>query len=292
MVVVQKANKSKIKVILKQENDYIIDLLTNLNVPDYVEQINLDEYLLDGKKRQQPDKSTSSVNELEERLNTIKNKMKTKRRPISERSLKKREAKKLKKNKEYKKVVQSAYNAIQNNKNKPGTSDDVKDVKNIPKMNPKPLFNTEGKIVFSKFDFAAHPGAKVKSSKKEKGLTNPREALKDIKKLNDKMQELTNKGEEEKVIELTTDIAWKKAFDKISGKKVKDDPKLLYKAIKRKKDEKKKSKQRWVERKKKVEQTIQNKQKKRTENINKKLKTKKNNVLKKLSKKGRIIPGF
>lgn len=218
--------------------------------------------------------------------------MKTKKRKVSEKSLKRREAKKLKKNKEFKKVLHTAHTLATEQartEKGPNVSDTKKDVK---KVVPKPIFNADGKIVFSKFDFAAHPGAKTKKTKKEKVMKNPRQILKKMKETDKKLQTLKEQGDDDKVKELKTEMAWKKAFDKIDGKKVKDDPKLLYKAIKRRKDEKKKSKQKWVDRKNKVEQAIQSKQKKRNENINKKIKDKKNKKLKKLSKKGRIIPGF
>lgn len=214
--------------------------------------------------------------------------MKTKKGPQTEKSRKKKEAKKLKKNKEFKKVLVSAAKSMKNEKAKQsggnGDDDDDKESKkDIKPVIPKPVFNEEGKIVFSKFDFA---------QKKKKSHKNPREILKELKATDKKINELKESGETEKALEMKNELAWKKAFDKVDGKKVKDDPKLLYKAIKKRKVEKKKSKKQWTERKQKIEKDISSRQKKRQENLDKRSKDKQKTKLKKAAKKGRVIPGF
>ncbi|XP_055845927.1 surfeit locus protein 6 homolog [Episyrphus balteatus] len=287
-----KFDKNKIAKLLKSENDYILDVLTNFNVPDVGEDGDMNNYLLDskGKGAKTQANSANSVTDLEERLTSIKNKLKTKKRKVSEKKAKKQGMKKLNKNKEFKKVLLTANKTIK--KEQGGASGGLSDLKDVKKM-VKPIFNAEGKIVFSKFDFAAHPGSKSKKkSSSEKVVKNPQQVLSTMKDMKTKLMELEDQGDKEKAKEMKTDLAWKKAFDKIEGKKVKDDERLLNKSIKRKQDKKKKSKEQWIERKNKVEQKIQNKQKKRNENINKKLKEKKNNKLKRASKKGRVIPGF
>ncbi|XP_036341330.1 surfeit locus protein 6 homolog [Rhagoletis pomonella] len=288
-------DKRGLMSLMRTENERIMDMLLTYNVPDSIEDVQYDEYLLNNDKSAAKAKhalgarKATPIDELQDRLNIIKNKMKAKKRPASERSKKKREAKKLRKNKEVKKILVSAAKSIKNEQQKLSNAgnDENADKKDIKKLIPKPVFNEEGKIVFSKFDFASHPGAKVKKSHQ-----NPREILKKIKQTDKKINELKEKGEVEKAAEIKSEIAWKKAFDKIEGKKVKDDPKLLYKAIKKRKTEKKKSKKEWVERKQKVESGIEHRQKKRQENINKRINDKKSTKLKKLSKKGRVIPGF
>lgn len=283
-------DKKKLLNFLKKENDFILDLLLTHNVPDSIEDDDCDEYLLPSKKNEDETSNIQrkdiSIDELQERLKTIKNKMKSKKKPMSERAQKKREAKKLKKNKEFKKVLVSAAKAVKNERHKQliDNEDGKKDIKPVK---PKPVFNEEGKIVFSKFDFASHPGAKVKKSHQ-----NPREILKQIKATDQKINELKEQGDSEKALELKNEIAWKKAFDKVEGKKVKDDPQLLYKAIKKRKDEKKRSKKQWVQRKNKVESGIEQRQKKRQENIDKRIKDKRIKKLKTASKRGKVIPGF
>ncbi|XP_054733716.1 surfeit locus protein 6 homolog [Anastrepha obliqua] len=288
-------NKRGLMSLIRTENERIMDMLLTYNVPDSIETVEYDDYLLPNNKSAAKAKNAldarkvTPIDELQDRLNIIKNKMKAKKRPASERSLKRREAKKLRKNKEVKKILVSAAKSIKNEQQKLANSGDgeKEDKKDIKKLIPKPVFNEEGKIVFSKFDFASHPGAKVKKSHQ-----NPREILKKIKQTDKKINELKEQGEVEKAAEIKTEIAWKKAFDKIEGKKVKDDPMLLYKAIKKRKTEKKKSKKEWVERKQKVESGIDQRQKKRQENINKRINDKKTKKLKTLAKKGRVIPGF
>lgn len=286
-------DKRKLLNLLRTENERILDILVTYNVPDSIEDIECDDYLLQNDKNLAERKNFAgndvAIGELQDRLNTIKNKMKAKKRPTSERALKKREAKKLKKNKEFKKVLVSAAKAVKNENQKHlnGGVKEEDDKKVIKPLTPKPVFNEEGKIVFSKFDFASHPGAKVKKSHQ-----NPREILKKIKATNMKINELKEQGKADKALELKNEIAWKKAFEKAEGKKIKDDPKLLYKAIKKRKVEKKKSKKQWTERQKKVVTGIEQRQKKRQENIDKRIKDKKTKKLKKASKKGRVIPGF
>lgn len=254
-------------------------------------------YLLPSSKKKSLENGSSSLSknpeDHEERLNIIINKMKAKKNKISERGMRKREAKKLKKNKQVKKILVSAQKAMQNENVKAIKAGDIK--KNVvvadelPKV--KSVFNAEGKIVFSKIDFAATPGGKVKKSKKDKTIKNPKLILKKLKEEKRMIADLKEQGEDEKVKEIQSEKAWKKAFDKAEGKKVKDDPKLLLKAIKKKKNIKKNSKKQWQERKEKVEAGIASKQKKRQENIDKKQGEKKSKKLKKMTKKGRVIAG-
>ncbi|XP_055911710.1 surfeit locus protein 6 homolog [Eupeodes corollae] len=286
-----KFDKTKITNLLKSENEYIIDVLTNFNVPDSTEDGSINNYLTNSKAKgpKALTNPANSVTDLEERLTSIKNKLKTKKRKVSEKKSKKQGIKKLNKNKEFKKVLLTANKTIKKEQAAAGNLSALTDTKKMV----KPIFNAEGKIVFSKFDFAAAHGSKnKKKSNSEKVIRNPQQVLSSMKEMDNKLKELEGKGEQEKATEIKKDLAWKKAFDKIDGKKVKDDKRLLHKSIKRKHDKKKKSKEQWIERKNKVEQKIQGKQKKRTENINKRLKDKKNMKLKKMSKKGRVIPGF
>ncbi|XP_005182989.1 surfeit locus protein 6 homolog [Musca domestica] len=287
-------DKKHLLTFMRSENEKIMDLLLTFNVPDSIEADDTDDYLLTTSKtiaaKSFPNKqnaASDSIDELQQRLDRIKNKMKTKKGPQSEKAKKKKEAKKLKKNKEFKKVLVTAAKSIKNQQAKlgegDGNDDEKESKKDIKPVVPKPVFNEEGKIVFSKFDFA---------QKKKKSHKNPREILREIKATDKKINELKESGEVEKALEMKNELAWKKAFDKVEGKKVKDDPKLLYKAIKKRKVEKKKAKKQWTERKQKVEKDIAARQKKRQENLDKRSKDKQKNKLKKAAKKGRVIPGF
>ena len=151
----------------------------------------------------------------------------------------------------------------------------------------KPVYNNEGQMIFSKFDFS-ELGTK-KSDIKPHVIKDPEVALRKIKEQEEKIKELKKAGEIEKVKKIIEKKAVKNALLKSEGVKVKDDPELLKKSIVKKKTRKDKSAKKWEARKSKIEKMKQDKQQKRTENIQKKIKEKKGKKLKKLAKKGRII---
>jgi len=230
------------------------------------------------------------------RIASIKNKLRQKKGPTTERQQKRRESKKLKRSKGVQKLLLSSAKNLKNEnvkhqKLKNGlvkAEQDAEDSKEqIQPVKVQPVYNQEAKIVYSKVDFAANPGGKAKKSHQ-----NPKEILKKLRDTKKHLTELREQGETDKAAEMQTDIAWRNAFDKVEGKKVKDDTKLLQKAIKKRRVEKKKSKTKWTERKQKVEHDKEKRQKKRQENLDKRSKDKKNRKLKTASKKGRIIPGF
>lgn len=126
----------------------------------------------------QSDDKKSSV-DLQQRLEIIRNKMKSKKTKPSARAIEKKKQKKLKKTKELKKKLISVAKSIKNEKVKEGKAEmtptpasadsngiDVKpDIK--PDIKPK-VFNEEGKMVFSKFEFSARPTQAKKSKKDSK----------------------------------------------------------------------------------------------------------------------------
>lgn len=88
------------------------------------------------------------------------------------------------------------------------------EVHKIPR--PKPVFNSEGKMVFSKFDFS-EIGAKKKLPKTEK---DPKKILLQLKEKKEKLKAIEQKGEVEKVQLIKEKEAWKTALAKASGEKV------------------------------------------------------------------------
>lgn len=145
-------------------------------------------------------------------------------------------------------------------------------------------------MVFSKFDFSESSSHK---SKKQKTRNNdPQAILENLEKQNAKLREMKASGETEKAEEMKQDQMWKSAIAKADGQKVKDNPMLLKKTIKRKEQQVQKSKKKWKAREDGVQKAKDDRQRKRTENINKRKKDKKNTKLKKSAKKGKIIPGF
>ncbi|XP_037079719.1 surfeit locus protein 6 homolog isoform X2 [Pollicipes pollicipes] len=147
-------------------------------------------------------------------------------------------------------------------------------------MQSKPVFNTEGKMVFSKFDFASSedPGKgkrKKMSLKAELSLAREKRAK--------KRSQGTGADDNE---------AWQTAQKKAKGEKIRDDPKLLAKSLRREQQKKKLSEKRWEERIQNEKQKREQRQNKRLGNINDRRDQKKKKVVEKLKKKGRILPGF
>lgn len=89
------------------------------------------------------------------------------------------------------------------------------DVPKIPKQ--KPIFNSQGNMVFSKFDFS-EIGTKKKVQKIEK---DPKKILHQLEEKKKKVKELEEVGEKDKAQEIKEKEAWKSVLAKASGEKVK-----------------------------------------------------------------------
>lgn len=108
------------------------------------------------------------------------------------------------------KLVKTEQNAIGGSKLKNEDGE-------VPKMpRPKPIFNSEGKMVFSKFDFS-EIGTKKKPPKNVK---DPKKILLQLKQKNEKLKELEQSGETEKAQEIKEKHAWNSVLAKASGEKV------------------------------------------------------------------------
>lgn len=153
----------------------------------------------------------------------------------------------------------------------------------------KPVYNKDGQLVFSKFDF-------TNSGKKEKKNTDLhgkdyKRLLEKIERRNEKINQVKSK-DESKGKALEDKFKWDSVLHKAEGEKVKDNPELLKKALKRKEKIKAQKKKKWENRVQQVEKMKDEKLQKRNENIQKRKQTMKDKKMKKLKKKGRIIPGF
>lgn len=159
----------------------------------------------------------------------------------------------------------------------------------VPIKKQKPLYNSEGQIIYSKFDFSVLGAKKTDFKNKAR---DPKVALKIIREQEKKIKNLKESGEVDKVREIVENKAIKSALMRSEGIKVRDDTELLKKTILKKKLKKEKSKRKWAARVNKVEKDQEERQKKRTANIQARSHKKKVKKLKKAAKKGRIIPGF
>ncbi|KAI1424220.1 SURF6-domain-containing protein [Xylaria sp. FL1777] len=120
-----------------------------------------------------------------------------------------------------------------------------------------------GRVGFGDGSQLSHDLTHVLNRTPKKGPSDPKTALlkfENQKKRLEGMDEQKRKDIEEKE-------AWLTARRRAEGEKIKDDEKLLKKAVKRKESTKKKSTKEWVARKEGVAKSIKDRQKKREENI-------------------------
>lgn len=228
-----------------------------------------------------------SLTELQARLEAIK---KTKKKmSYKDKLLKKGIKNRLKKQSKHdvKNVKQKLIRAAELEQNKVKEEEGGESSTVTSTDNNKPVFNSDNKLVFSKIDFS-----NIGKSKVKKGEKDPKKILKNLEKQKEKIEKLETDGNKEKASEIKEKDAWKNALAKAQGEKVKDDPLLLKKSLRKTEEKKKSSKKKWEKRVANVEAQKDERQKKRTENIQKRKKDKKLNKMKKAVKKGKIIPGF
>lgn len=207
------------------------------------------------------------------------------------RRLKRKESKM--KLKERRKALKQGKQHLNSDSSKPNANQNVNGPDKTPTKKfstpSKPILNKEGQMVFSKFDFT-DSNKKEKHKNEFKGKDYKR-LLEKVEKRNEKINKVKSKDEAAGKV-LQDKLKWRAAMDKAEGEKVKDDPELLKKALKRKEKMKAKTKKQWQDRGNTVKKLQDAKQEKRTKNIQVRKQAKKDNKLKKAKKKGRIIPGF
>lgn len=144
--------------------------------------------------------------------------------------------------------------------------------------------NDKGEVVFSKFDFME----RSKNPKHGSKMRNYKNLIAKAETRQKKIEELKGK-DESKARELAERHAWESAMEKAEGNKVKDDPKLLKKSLKRKEKMKAKSKKQWDTRKEQQNKQMEEKQKRRQKNLKERAEAKKG---KKGGKGKKHRPGF
>lgn len=82
----------------------------------------------------------------------------------------------------------------------------------------KPIFNEQGNMVFSKFDFSDD----VSSKKRGRNDKDPKKILQRIEQKQKKIKDLEEQGDTEKAEEIKDKEVWKSALAKASGEKVRD----------------------------------------------------------------------
>ncbi|XP_054007181.1 surfeit locus protein 6 homolog [Hylaeus anthracinus] len=289
-------DKSFVKQLLQKENEFIVQIFSKTPLPvsklvsDEQDKLATQNVKATSKAEVFTNSSTkakraNTFEELHAKLEGLKN---VKRLGYKGKQLKKNLKNKMKKmSKREERLLRKKLIKIEQNAT--GLSKIKKEDGEMPKIpRPKPIFNSEGKMVFSKFDFS-EIGTKKKPPKSEK---DPKKVLLQLKQKKEKLKIMEQSGEKEKVEEIKEKEAWKSVLAKASGNKVKDDPDLLKRTINRNEQKKKHSAKKWESRLENVQKGIRERQEKRQENIMKRKKDKKLNKLKKATKKGRVMPGF
>ncbi|XP_060523465.1 surfeit locus protein 6 homolog [Cylas formicarius] len=276
-----KFDVKKVQQMLRNENKFITDLLAIAAIPNRgdFQQPELDQGIEQTFNSVNKKSRAKSLQELEERLKAL-----TSRKKLS---YKEKLVKKGLKNRMKKRNKQDERNSQSKLERAAKLSSEIGHIKTEEHPDNKLIFNSGDKIVFSKFDFANL--GKKKSKKQEK---DPKKILKQLTDEKITLNALEKSGDTTKVVAIKEHRAWKNALAKAEGQKIKDDPTLLKKTIKRKEQRVRSSKKKWEARIKGVENAKEERQKKRTENIQRRKKDKKVKNLKKAAKKGKIIPGF
>ncbi|ENN79314.1 surfeit locus protein 6 homolog [Dendroctonus ponderosae] len=281
-VEINKFDDKKVQQLLLEENRFVMNLFAISALP---ERRDLDaEAENDENPAEIPSLSVKktraqSLQELESRLKAIVSKKKLSYKDkLAKKGLKKRMKKKNRQD------VRNAQSKLERNAKLALKQENAE---NAEVKETKPVFNTDNNIVFSKIDFADIGKKKVKKQEKD-----PKKLLEKMAEEKTKLVEMEKTGDISKVVQIKEKAAWKNALAKAEGQKVKDDPILLKKSVKKKEQKVRASKKKWDARIHNVEKAKNERQSKRTENIEKKKKQKKVKKLKAASKRGKVIPGF
>lgn len=120
-----------------------------------------------------------------------------------------------------------------------------------------------GRVAFGDGTKLSHDLTHELSSAKKKGPSDPKTALLKVQNEKKRLQAM----DEEKRKDIAEKEAWLTARKRAEGEKIRDDEKLLKKAVKRKEQGKKKSEKAWAERSEGVQKSIKARQQKRESNI-------------------------
>uniref|UniRef100_A0A6M2DI27 Putative surfeit locus protein 6 n=1 Tax=Xenopsylla cheopis TaxID=163159 RepID=A0A6M2DI27_XENCH len=285
-------NINKIKQLLLEENSFITDLFSIVDLPNQnKEEVEITAESQNGKmklmkataKKGPKASRAKSLEELKARLESLKSKKTfTYKDKLSKKALRTHIKKKIKKGERLNSKTVKVPKAGESNIKSEEHDETEKNIKPI-----KPVFNSQGKMVFSKFDFSETNNKKFK----KKSENDPQKILNKLNKNKEKLEALKSQDAEQ-AQELKEKMAWKAALAKAEGQKVKDDPDLLKKSVKKQEQIKRASAKKWEARKEGVKKAQEERQRKREVNINKRKDEKKNKKLKRAVKRGRVIPGF
>ena len=98
----------------------------------------------------------------------------------------------------------------------------------ISTLRKKPVTKSDGQVVYSKFDFISEDKHYLKKVKPK-----PSELLKSAEKTENKISRLESSGKKSEAVLVAETQKWKTALQRADGNKVRDDPSLLKKSIKK-----------------------------------------------------------
>jgi len=199
--------------------------------------------------------STQSLADLHDKLHAKMNQLRGNRKVVPESKVNERKRKNIEKkklsNEKKKKEKESSNIKISN----------AIETKAMNNNNSNKNGNDGNDVVFSKFDFAT--GVKREPKKKKKDLKQ----LLSIAETKESELKLLEETDAEKAKEAKQEMCWDSALQKAGGTKLKDNPKLLKKTLKRKEKEKSKSEKQWNDRMETVEKKKEEKQKLRKQHL-------------------------
>ncbi|XKL67523.1 hypothetical protein PGB90_003014 [Kerria lacca] len=287
------SKNSKIKSLKQRYNnefDFISNLLNVANIPSQqsdsseTEDDEEDSKIKNEIIRLKNTERAKSLEELHKRLTALREQKYTYRG----KKLKNKLQSKLKRKKKIHENKTKRNASYKNNEDVVSLKNKREDVKLS-----KPIFNAEGNLVFSKFDFLGETTTVTdKKILTNDARSNKKHILEKLQKNQNLIKKLEETGNTEKAERIKEEIAWKNMFIKTEGLKIKDDCQLLKKSLAKKQAKKKSSEKKWKQRVKTIEKQKLEKQKKRTENVNKRLQEKKKKKFKKAIKKGRYVPNI
>ncbi|KPM08739.1 surfeit locus protein 6-like protein [Sarcoptes scabiei] len=155
------------------------------------------------------------------------------------------------------------------------------------------ILNKQGDLVFSRFDLnnqvdlIAEKAIDEDIRKNKQGKKSLKGLLFETKRNQEKISHLEQTSTEA-ASKFKEKILWKNVLEKSEGNKLRDDPKLIEKSLKKRKKIKQKRREAWEEKRKNLEKSKKFKQEKRQRNLDKRKQKKRDKKLKRLQAKGRI----
>jgi len=164
----------------------------------------------------------------------------------------------------------------------------VNDVSAKSKTVTKQVSDKDSKVIFSKFDFTE---SRVNKKRKHTDVPTGKNYKVLLKQANKKKEKLSEAEilSKDQAQEMAKKEIWKSVLLKAEGMKVKDNPELLKKAVKRRDQKKKSSQRKWEERSKMQAKQMKDRQDKRAQNIAKKKEGRANKKIQKAKKRGRVV---